>query len=181
MGWPVKKPAKAPAKKTQVKKTVTQVKPRSRAVAVVRSEHPGKAAMRKLLEERQYDREFNHWLGEQVTANAATIHNLVEQVAALTAVVIAGQVPVPTTMFDSAKMLTVNQACHVLGDVDENRLYRSDLKPVAGTLYADADALRDAYPERFNEARFQQIKAKNDQPRKKDRARVQLLSRKSGN
>jgi hypothetical protein len=154
---------------TKKQKPKAEAKPsRSRSLAP-RSEHPAKAVMRELLAARQEDR--------------AAIQGLVEQVAVLTAIVIAGQVPVPLTMFDRAKALTVAQACHVLGDVDENRLYnRSDLKPVAGTLYVDADALRADYPDRFDEARFEQIKVRNAEPRKKDRTKAQkLLSRKTGN
>ena len=152
-----------------------KAQPRSRALvvpseqAVIATEHPLQMLRALYEEERQEDR--------------AIMRSLVEQVASLTALVIAGQVPVPTTMFDSAKMLTVNQACHVLGDVDENRLYRrSDVVAVAGTLYVDSDALRADYPDRFDEARFEQIKVRNAEPRKKDRTKAQkLLSHKSGN
>jgi hypothetical protein len=152
----VKKPAKAPAKKT-----------RSRSVAVW-SEHPAKAVMRELLAARQEDR--------------AARQAMAEQVAALTAIVIAGQAPVlPTAIADCTKMLTILQAMHVTGELDENQFYnRSDLKKVGGILLVDADALRVDYPN-FNEAVLEFYRIKAAKPRKKDRARLQLLSQKTGN
>jgi hypothetical protein len=137
------------------KKAEPKAKAQTRSRALVpRSEHPAKRVMRELLEARQEDR--------------AAIQGLVEQVAVLTAIVIAGQVPVlPTSINDYTKMLNCRQFCEVLGGVDENRFYnRTDTKTIGGTKLVDGDAVRLDYPDRFNESLYQQIRAKAAEPRK---------------
>jgi hypothetical protein len=162
----VKKPAKAPANKMPpAKKMVTQVQPRSRSRALVpRSEHPAKQVLRELLEAKQEDRAFNQWLGEQATANAVTIHNLVEQVTAIRAEMAAERVPVPLTMVDTAQMLTINQGCYVLSGMDDKRLYRRPhlIHRIAGTCYVGNDEICAEFPDDHNQARFLEIVEKRN-------------------
>jgi hypothetical protein len=155
--------------KKQKPKAEPKAKAQTRSRALVpRSEHPAKQAMRELLAARQEDR-----AARQVMA---------EQIAELKALVISGQMPVlPTAIADCTRMLTILQAMHVTGELDENQFYnRSDLKRVGGILLVDADALRVDYPN-FNEAVFEFYRIKAAKPRKKDRAQLKLLSQKTGN
>jgi hypothetical protein len=99
----------------------------------------------------------------------------------------AAVVVYPSTMIDSAKALTIVQACNVLSGMDDKKLYRRPhlINRVGGNCYVDADEIRAEFPDDFNQARYLAIVERN-KPRAGHKAYVPepespLLTHLSGN